>query len=86
MTNSDYADHKEYIKKYLGKFDDIKIRVPHDSKHNREYYRDKAKKELGYASLNDYVIAMMDYGIKNKLTAKKIKGDATKNAKGNSKK
>ncbi|WP_026661674.1 hypothetical protein [Butyrivibrio proteoclasticus] len=77
MTTEGYEIHKTAIKKYQSKFDDIKIRVKSDDKHNREYYQKQAEK-LGYNSMNHFVIALMDYAIKNKLSAKKIISDDKK--------
>lgn len=71
MTTEGYELHKNAIKKYQSKFDDIKIRVKSDDKHNRKYYQEQAEK-LGYSSMNQFVLSLMDYAIKNKLTAKKI--------------
>ena len=80
MTSEEYEIHKTAIKNYLNKFDDIKIRVKSDDKHNREYYQKQAEK-LGYNSMNHFVISLMDYAIKNKLTAKKITATEDKAAK-----
>lgn len=69
-----YEEHKEAIKTYLNKFDDIKIRVPYKKVKGdrRDYYRKKSEK-LGYDSLNDFVVSLMDYAIKNKLSADIVK-------------
>lgn len=77
MTTEGYEIHKTAIKNYLNKFDDIKVRVPYSKNKGdkRAYYRKQSKK-LGYESLNDFIVSLMDYAIKNKLTADRVRAAA----------
>lgn len=75
---SSEAQRKAVAKYQSEKVEDIKIRVKREDKHNREYYKKKAQ-SLKYDSLNDFVVSLMDYAIKNKLSADIVKDkDSTK--------
>lgn len=74
------AQRKAVAKYQSEKVQDIKVRVKRDDKHNRDYYKKQSQK-LKYDSLNDFIVSLMDYAIKNKLTANKVKSSIDDSAK-----